>query len=203
MGRLGIFSKLVLLFIGAYILLLPSSVAAGTRFTLVAPTEPAGGFKTGDTIKFTVNVDTQGETVYSTQVGINYQSQYIQFQTTTAGNTFTSITSSADSTGGLLVKGSSSSGFSGTGVYSYVDFKIVATAPGSTQLCSLYAPSATPTVAPTTPIVSTGTPLPTSVQPTVPVPTALPQTGSFEQLSTVALVGLVLISFRFILMIKP
>lgn len=181
---------------------LKTDVMAGTKFTLNAPTAPAGGFKSGDILKFTINVDTQGESVTSTQVGISYQSEFLQYQNLEKGNTFDSVTSQPDGTDKLILKGTSSAGFKGTGVYTYVNLKIIATSPGSAQLCSLYNPATSPT--PTTGYVSSPTPTtPYSVSPApTNAPQNLPQTGSFDYLGPLGLAGIIMISFKIILDIK-
>lgn len=135
-----------------------TSVQAATKFNLVQPNSQVNR---GDTIKFTITVDTQGESVASTSVGVAYNSSDLQFVGVEKGNTFTTVTGvptsgSTAGTSNLIVSGTSSPGFNGTGDYAYVSFKIIATSAGSTQLCSLFTPQSTPTIIPPTSLPQTG-----------------------------------------------
>lgn len=191
--------KMVLLF-GAvlfFLFLTPffASVHA-ISFSLIAPTPPAGGFKAGDTLQFQVTIDTEGQKVTTTQVGVNYESQYLSVQSVTKGTAFSTITYTTESSSKILISGSESAGFTGTGAYAYINFKIIAQAPGSTQLCSLYVPTTTPTTPPqATPTFPPGTtPLPTNI------PTQLPKTGVLDNTySALPLIGFILIGIPLII----
>jgi hypothetical protein len=165
---------------------IPSSVLA-TTFDLIAP---SGQLTSGQEIKFTINIDTEGKSLSSTSIGMTYDTVYLQYVSTSTGNTFTTVSSTTQNGGKLIINGSSTSPYSGSGAYAYVTFKLIATQAGSTQLCTLYNPvESTPT----------STPGPTSApgSPTTPpaAPTALPNTGGSEPTKK----GVVLAAFFFIL----
>lgn len=183
----------ILLILG--VLIIPNSVSA-TTFDLIAPTEQ---LVRGQNVKFTVNIDTQGQSLSSTSVGMTYETQYLEYVSTVPGNSFTTVSADVQSGGKLLITGSSTAPYSGTGTFAYVTFKLIATGPGSTQLCALFNPAETPTATPqpnytpyptSPPGQPTYTPYPTSP----PVPTSLPKTG--ESNSTVQ--GIILASLFFV-----
>lgn len=182
----------ILLILG--ILIAPFSVSAAI-FDLIAPAEQ---LVRGQNVKFTINIDTQGQSLSSTSVGMTYETQYLEYVSTAAGNSFTTVSTDVQSGGKLLITGSSTTPYSGSGVFAYVTFKLIATGPGSTELCALFNPaSSTPIPGPTaTPgPTSTPGPSPTPGGPTSPpVPTSLPKTG--ESSSTVQ--GIILASLFFI-----
>jgi hypothetical protein len=146
---------LVLFFLGIF--LLPTKAFALT-FDLIPP---SGQLKQGQEIKFTINIDTEGKSYASTQIGMTYDTQALEYVSVSPGDTFATISSQPQDGGKMIITGSSTNGYSGSGVFAYVTFKIIATSPGSTQLCALFNPDATPTIAPTSP----------------PKPTALPTSG--------------------------
>ena len=141
-----------------------------TTYDLIAPT---GQFNRGQDVVFTINIDTEGSSVKKTEIGMTYDTQYLQFVSATAGSAMSSVQTSDLGGGKLLLTGTNSSGFSGAGIFTTVTFRIIAQAPGSTQLCTLWAPTPTPT----------GAPIATSA----PLPTSLPKTGEF----TSALPGII------------
>lgn len=166
-----------------------SSVHALT-FDLIAP---SGELIRGQEIKFTINIDTEGKSLSSTSIGMTYETQYLEYVSTLPGNTFTTVSTDVQDGGRLIISGSSTSPYSGSGTYAYVTFKLIATGPGSTELCALFNPlvSPTPTLTPTGP-------QPTSPpgQPTyTPYPTAAPpRPGSINQ----TIKGIILASLFFI-----
>lgn len=172
---------LITIFLILGVLIIPNSVLA-TTFDLIAPTDQ---LVRGQEVKFTINIDTEGKSLSSTSVGMTYETQYLEYVSTVPGNTFTTVSTDVQSGGKLLITGSSTTPYSGTGTFAYVTYKIIATGPGSTQLCTLYNPSsATPIPGPTsTPGGPTG----------LPAPTSLPKTG--ESSSTVQ--GVILASLFF------
>lgn len=149
----------ILLILG--VLIIPHSVSA-TTFDLIAP---SGALVRGQEVRFTINIDTEGQSLSSTIIGMTYQTQYLEYVSTLPGNSFTTVSADVQSGGNLLITGSSTTPYSGTGAFAYVTFKLIATGPGSTELCALYNPSS-PT--PTSPPGSTTSPL---------APTSLPNTG--------------------------
>jgi len=156
-----------------------SSHAYGLSFDLIAP---EGQLTRGQDVKFTITVDTAEQSVSSAQIGMTYETKYLQYVSTTPGDTFTDVATETQTDGRLVFTGSSSNGFSGTGTFALVAFKLIATAPGSTQLCVLFNPSETPTTAPTT-----------SQPTTAPKVTSLPQTGYFDKTGKGFVFGLVFI----------
>jgi len=137
---------------------------------------PSGQLQRGQDIQFTINIDTEGASVSSTQIGMDYETQYLQYISLVPGSTMTTVSVSQLNNNKLLFSGSNASGFTGTGVFAYVNFKIIAESPGETELCVLWAPS--PTSAPQA----------TSI-PASPAPTALPTTGIVKKTTIIATVG--------------
>lgn len=175
MYKLKLFLISVLLLAGVF--LLPQSAHAIT-FELIPP---SGQLTRGQNIQFTVNIDTQGAIVKSTQIGMTYDTTVLKYVSTTPGNAMNSVTTTEPTTGQLLLAGTSTAGFSGKDSYAIVTYTIIAQAAGSTQLCTLFAPSTTPQ--PTSP--------PTTPQPTSPPqPTSLPKSGSVTKTSSAVLFGI-------------
>jgi len=150
--------------------------AYGVDFNLFGPTEV---LQRGQTVVFRIEIDTQNQTLNSTQIKSNYETKYLEYLNTTPGDTFSTITADPSENGLLLITGTSSSGFSGQGTFAYLNFKLIAEAPGSTQLCSLQATTQPPPSNPTSP------PQPTNP----PQPTTLPKSGSTQKTTTALLVG--------------
>ena len=138
-----------------------ASPAQALTFDLLAP---SGDLQSGQNVQFTINIDTEGSSLTSSAIGMTYETQFIEYISVAPGNTFTTVTTDNQGNGRLVITGSSTSGYSGSGSFAVVTFKIVATSPGSTQLCALFNPGTTPTPPPN----SSPTPIP---------PTALPTSG--------------------------
>lgn len=173
------------------LIFVPSSVLA-TTFDLIAP---SGELVRGQEIKFTINIDTEGKSLSSTSIGMTYDTVYLEYVSVSAGNTFTTVSGTVQDGGKLIINGSSTDPYSGSGVYSYVTFKLIATQAGSTQLCTLFNPvESTPTPGPTS---APGSPTTPPGSPTTPpiAPTSLPNTGGSDP----TLKGIVLAAFFFIL----
>lgn len=174
MGVIKKFCLLILLLAGLFYL--PGQVGA-VSFDLVGPT---GQLKRGDNVQFTINIDTEGELITTTQVGITYQPQYLKYTDTTSGDAMTSVIATSQGEDKFLLDGTNSSGFNGQGVFAIMNFQLIADAPGSGLLCILWGP---PSV----------TPVPTSPpnQPTSPPqPTSLPKSGHIVQMVTTGSIGL-------------
>jgi len=178
---------LVMILLALGVLIIPNSVLA-TAFDLIAPTEQ---LVRGQDVIFTINIDAEGKSLSSTSVGMTYETQYLEYISTTPGNTFTTVSADVQDVGKLLITGSSTVPYSGAGTFAYVTFKLIATSSGSTQLCALFSPS-TPTATPG-PSPTLG-PSPTGGPTSPPVPTSLPKTG--ESGSTVQ--GAILASLFFV-----
>lgn len=140
-----------------------ASSAFALTFDLVAP---SGELTRGQDVKFTVNINTEGSSIATSTIGMTYETQYLEYVSAAPGDTFTTVTVNVLGDGKLLLTGTSTAPYSGSGVFGYVTFKLIATGPGSTKLCALYNPQTSPTATP----VPAG---PTSP----PAPTALPKTG--------------------------
>ena len=109
---------------------------------------------------------------------MTYETQYLEYVSTIPGNTFTTVSTDVQGSGKLIISGSSTTPFSSSGTYAYVTFKLIATGPGSTQLCTLFNPSS-----------------PTSVPTGPPAPTSLPNSGETKSVSQ----GIVLSAFFLIM----
>lgn len=166
--------RLAILFV-SFFLLFPKPAYALT-FDLIAPTEQ---LVRGEEVQFTINVDTEGTSLTSTSIGMTYETQYLEFVSAVAGNTFTTISTNNQGDGRLILTGTETNGFNGTGTFAVVTFNLIATAPGSTQLCALFNP-ATATPTPTTAPGATS----------APVPTSLPTSGNFDRTAKGALLGI-------------
>ena len=173
----------VLLFAICYFLFV-GKVAALT-FDLVAP---SGTLTRGQNVAFTINIDTGGQSLASTQIGMTYDTQYLQYVSTAPGTTFSTVSTNDQGSGQLVISGSSTSGFSGTGSFAIVTFTLIATSSGSTELCVLFNPSETPTptLQPTSPPGQpTYTPSPLQSQPT----STPPSSGSTGQTTKGIILG--------------
>lgn len=190
--------KLLTIFIFLTILfLIPRSVSA-IIYDLIAPEGP---LVRGQNIQFTINIDTEEKAYASTQVGMTYETQYLEYVSVSVGNTFTTVSAETQGEGRLLISASSTPGYSGSGTYAYVTFKLIATSPGSTELCALYIPETlTPTSTPyptATPGGPTLTPVPTVTPggPTLtPAPTALPTSGDVSGVGRGLTFGLIFLA---------
>ena len=184
--------KKIIIFI-AFFLVLPALFGSVNAiiYDLIAP---QGTLRRGDQVQFTIYIDTEGTTVTTGEIGMNYETQYLEYISVTPGPAMTSVVATPQGTGSFLITGTNTSGFNGNDVFAYVNFKLIADAPGSSQLCVLWAPStsptptpktgaltptpANPTVQPTNPITPFPTVQPTSSARLSPLPTSLPKTGS-------------------------
>ena len=160
-----------------------ASSAFALTFDLVAP---SGELTRGQDVKFTVNINTEESSLATSTIGMTYETQYLEYVSVTPGDTFTTVSADVQGDGKFIITGTSTAPYSGSGVFTYVTFKLIATGPESTQLCALFNPS-TPTATPG--------PSPTPSGPTSPpAPTALPNTGQGD--STIQ--GAILASLFFV-----
>jgi hypothetical protein len=164
-------SFLVVLF---YFLVFSVTPSYALTFDLLAP---SGQLTRGQDVQFTVNIDTEGSALASTQIGMTYETEYLEYVSVAPGNTFTTVSADVQGDGKIVFTGTKEGGFTGSGSFAVVTFKLIATEAGSTQLCALFNPQNTPTPAPN----ATATPIP---------PTALPTTGFFDRTAKGALLGL-------------
>lgn len=156
-----------------FVFLFMAETTQALTFDLIAPTEQ---LQSGQNVRFTVNITTEGKSYTSTKIGMTYDTQYLEYVSVSAGNTFTTVTSDPQGEGRLIISGNSATGYSGSGTFAYVTFKIIAAGPGSTELCALFNPD-TPT----------NTPAP-------PPPTALPTSGTVGNFKYGLALGLVFLA---------
>jgi len=175
-----------LIIINIFLFGIAASPVKAISYDLVAPTGP---LQRGQEVQFTISIDTEGQTITSAQVGMAYQSGPLQYVSVSPGDTFDQVTVEEGEAGAygfpssgsqdakrLIFTATKDGGFSGTGTFATVTFKIIATASGTAELCVLFNPENTPTPAP--------------VQ-----PTALPKTGNVDQTGKGILFGLILLAF--------
>lgn len=162
---MNVIKYLVILFVS---FLFVGGVEAAS-FDLIAP---SGQLTRGQNVQFTINIDTQGQSLTTATIGMTHKADILQYISTTPGDTFTTVETETQEGGRLIFKASNPSGFSGTGTFAIVTYKLIATVPGSTELCVLFNPE-TPT------------------QP--PVLTTLPKTGSTNQTNRGTFLGVALL----------
>lgn len=143
------------------------------KYDLIAPGEM---LNRGQEVQFIININTEGKTIKTAQIGMSYDTVYLQYLSTTAGNTFSTINTENLGQGKLVLTASNETGFSGSGTFARVNFKLIATAPGATEICVLFNPETTPS--PTQSIIT---------------PTALPKTGTVEKMASATGIGLSLL----------
>jgi len=140
----------------------------------------------GQVFDWKVNINTQGESIKKQEFYFTYEKDYIEFQSLLAGDFFDNVSYSKVKEGKLYVIGESSSPKSGSGLVALAKMKIIAEAPGASQLCAVLPITPTPTGQPT------ATPAPTSPYATsTPRPTALPTSGAAGQVLSYAFFGFV------------
>lgn len=123
------------------------SPSFATKFELIPP---SGDLQRGQDITFTINIDTEGTSITTIQSGLTYDSTLLQYVSVTAGAAMSSVVADTTTygTGKILFTGTHDTGFNGTGVFATVVFTIIAQSSGSTEICTLWLPEATPTPAP-------------------------------------------------------
>lgn len=153
--------------------------AYAITFDLIAP---SGTLTQGQDVTFTVNIDTEGQSVSSIQTGITYDTQYLEYKSVTTGATMDSVVADTTTygTGKVLFSGTKTNGLNGSGVFATVTFTLIAQNPGSTEICTLWTPTST-TIEPSATPPSTITSI---ISTTAPQPTALPQTGVTDSRNT-------------------
>jgi len=144
----------------------------------------------GQVFDWKVNIDTQGESITKQEFYFTYETQYLELQGTLySGGFFDNVSYSQVESGKLYVVGESSTAKSGSGVVAVAKMKIIASAPGTSQLCAVLPITPTPTGQPT------ATPAPTSPYATsTPRPTVLPTSGGGGQLLSFAFFGLIFLA---------
>lgn len=142
-----------------------------TGLFISGPT-PGSPLRKDQIVQFALTADTGGSTVRTANGGITYQTQYIQFLNVQAGSAFPTVTQDTSVPGTVMLNFSNPDGFSGTGVVAILTFRIVSDVPGSTQLCSTFIPSPTPTNSPTP--TDSPTPTPSDTPTATPTATSTP-----------------------------
>ncbi len=159
--------------------------AANPEFKLVLTT--TGALSRGQDIQFAVQLDTKGNTIKAQQIGLTPDIRYIQYLSASPGEAMSTVEVQTFSDGRILLSGTNPSGFSSSGVFAYVNFKIIADAPGDTTLCSFWNPNSTPTPIP--PPGATNTPVPPGAGEPTPLPTRLPRSGSATFTQIIGIIG--------------
>lgn len=165
-----IFKNLLIFLFGILLFLSLGETTYAIRYDLIAP---SGQLQRGQQVQFTINIDTQGASITSADIGMTYDTQYLQYVGIVTGDAMSTVTANELGDGKILFSGTNNSGFKGTGTFVQVNFTLIAQAAGSTELCVLWAPS--PTAQPTT---SPNQPTTPPAQPTTPLPTRLPTSGA-------------------------
>lgn len=134
----------------ALVLCLVPSVLA-TSYTIVAP---AGQLVRDQEYDFTVNVNTDGTSITTGTAQVTYESQYLQYVSTTPGDFFGTV-DATPGTGTIDLVGTNAAAKDGSGSFAILRFKLIADSPGTTELCTVAeVPGTTPTTVPTTTTLS-------------------------------------------------
>ncbi len=173
--------RIGIVFFFSFLFLLYPKASLALSYSLIAP---SGQLTRGQEIQFTVTIDTGGAPITSSQIGLSYQTQYLQYIGTTPGEAMTQLNSQDIGNGKIILNGTNPAGYTGKGNLAYVTFKIVAEAPGSTELCTLFNPQVTPTAA-----APTSGPIPTTV-----LPTRLPKSGVTANVSMPVIGGILILA---------
>jgi len=144
-------------------------------FDLLAP---SGELERGQDVRFTVNIDTEEKSLTSTRIGMTFDTQFLEYVSVSPGTTFSTVSADVQEEGKIVITGSSADGFSGTGSFAIVTFRIIAQEPGSTELCALFNP-ADPTSTPA---------IPNTI-----APTKLPRSGSASATGKGAILGVMMV----------
>jgi len=166
---------LVAIFIFLFFFFILPQQTFATRYDLSAPTDT---LTRGQPVQFTVSIDTQSQSISTGQIGMTFDTQYLQYTSAVPGDAMSQISVDTTQTGKLVLTGTNPNGFSGTGNFAVITFNLVAQAAGSTELCTLFAPAAAPTAPPVT---------------GAPRPTRLPKSGVNDMGNFAGLAGLALV----------
>ncbi len=172
--------KIFFIFFSLYFIFFSKSVLA-TTFDLNVSTP--GPYNRGQEVTFTINIDTEGATLNNARIGMTYDTQYLELVNTLPGETFPTVTTDNLGNGKLVFYGQSDNSFSGRGKFVDVVFKLIAQAPGSTELCVLWNPETTPTPQPNQ-----------STQNKRPVNPTPPVSGDGKTILTLSLIGGTMVS---------
>jgi hypothetical protein len=114
----------------------------------------------GEEYNFVVTIDTLNDSIDTISSGFTYETEYLQLVSVTNGNFFDSTTYTEESTGEIILTGTSTEAKSGSGTFAIVRLKLIADSAGSSTLCSIVSITPTATPGPTTPPGTTPTTAP-------------------------------------------
>lgn len=177
-------------------------------------TEPEPPFSQDQEIEYTININTQGETLTSIEAEMIFDTDYLEYISTTAGAIFPNVSADEIESGILQISATvnpGDPGVTGTGTFAVVRYRLTGSPQDDVELCAVTVVTPTPSPSPTTPpsqptpttsLEVTNTPIPTTPpQPTSPPPTTpvttLPRTGTMENIIIIATLGLFFASFGF------
>ncbi|MEI6532422.1 MAG: cohesin domain-containing protein [Candidatus Roizmanbacteria bacterium] len=175
-----------------------------TTYDLIAP---SGQLTRGQDVQFAVTIDTESTTLKTALMGMTYDTRYLQYVSTTPGDAMTTVTTETQAgtatEGRLILNGANSAGYSGSGTFAFITFKLIAQSAGSTQLCSIFQPT-TPTSPPGVPTSPPGVPtsppgvptsppgVPTTPQTVTSVISQIPKLGDASSVNTTAIFAVIL-----------
>lgn len=173
-----------IIFLSLFFLFFTAKNAFAVTLSVEAPQDV---LTQGQTFDFKVNIDTKGTSISKENILFTYDKQYVQFDgVVEAGDFFDNVAFAKKTEGEVIIVADSQAAKSGSGLVAVVKLKIIATAPGSAQLCAATTMSITPTKSLPTP---TNYKSPTSIPVKKP-----PVTGSFENSLFTGAAGMVIIS---------
>lgn len=144
------FRKLTIFFLIGFLYLFLAYFRStnATGYSLVAPT---GTLNRGDDVTFQLNIDTEGQSMSTANIGLTYKTEFLEYKSIASDNTFSSVDATPDGNGNLAITASESSGYNGSGTLANITFNLIAQSSGSTELCTLTSPTTPPgeTIQPT------------------------------------------------------
>lgn len=141
------------------LLVFPSFVFGKVDFSLELPQEQ---LVRGQVFDWKVNITVEDETVTKEEFYFTYDANLLERQEFLAGDFFENVSYTEVEKGKLYVVGESNTPKSGSGLVAVARMKIIASEPGSAQLCAVLRITPSPTQSPTSP---SATPVPTSPPP--------------------------------------
>ena len=174
--------KFFLVFIWVFLsgFFFPSKVLGKVDFSIEVPQEQ---LVRGEVFDWKVNITVEGETVTREEFYFTYDANSLELQEFLAGDFFNDVSYTEVEKGKLYVVGTSNTPKSGSGLVAVAKMKIIASEPGSAQLCAVLRITPTPTQPPTTPI-------PTTSIPTSPPP----RSGNFRNFLNYAFLGTIFLA---------
>ncbi|OGK16713.1 hypothetical protein A2774_00240 [Candidatus Roizmanbacteria bacterium RIFCSPHIGHO2_01_FULL_39_12c] len=165
--------KIIVVFFAFLFLLFVVAPVEAITYDLIAPQNPV---QPGESLNFTIFINTESQTVSAGEIGLNYDPQYLEYVELVPGPAMDSVSATPQGTGSLLIGGANTAGFNGVEIFADINFNLIAAAGDTGQLVNLWAPPISPTPNP-----SLQPTHPSSIGPTLsqltPNPTSLPKTG--------------------------